>query len=290
MGGRTEIEKKLNTAGSVSGPGCEDGKTMNGMERKDDGGMMMMQTGGDVDELRKRRQQKKTRRQKNIAVVGGKPQTELANTAFRKAEKRYRYQADQDDAERDYSDVFDIQNIDKNSELNKSKMRSIPIQDSSFEAIFKGIFLLHFSTSTRPSFALHLLFLSLPPSSLSLITGEESAIHLSAFVTKPQQAFAIDGVDGLMILPNVFTVDQQLYWIRRSILHYTINNPTNLSNLAAGGTGGVEANSKSWSKLPEGGVDSQEMKGKRAAPCHNPFFFFFSFSFCKFSLLLSVFS
>jgi len=40
---------------------------------------------------------------------GGKPQTELAATAFRKAEKKYKYYGETPNEENDFSDVFDFQ-------------------------------------------------------------------------------------------------------------------------------------------------------------------------------------
>lgn len=36
---------------------------------------------------------------------------------------------------------------------------------------------------------------------------------------------------GLVFIPNPFTPEQQRYWIARSVLGFTVNNPTNISVL-----------------------------------------------------------
>jgi len=45
------------------------------------------------------------------------------------------------------------------------------------------------------------------------------------------KAYTIRQVPGLIFIPNPFTPAQQCYWVKRCVKDFTVNNPTNLSNL-----------------------------------------------------------
>lgn len=46
-----------------------------------------------------------------------------------------------------------------------------------------------------------------------------------------KNAYALKNVEGLIFVPNPFTVEQQKFWVKQCITKYTVGNPTNISNL-----------------------------------------------------------
>lgn len=70
------------------------------------------------------------------------------------------------------------------------------------------------------------------------VTEETRARGISSpYFDAGAKMYTIKSVEGLYFIPNPFSAQQQRYWVRRCVREYSLNQPTNLSNLEAIETG-----------------------------------------------------
>ena len=54
---------------------------------------------------------------------------------------------------------------------------------------------------------------------------------MNDMVPEIKKFYGIEGVPGLLVIPNPFTAEQQIYWTDRLVRKYTLHNPTNVVNV-----------------------------------------------------------